>query len=160
MAAPQRRADRPLLSAVERSLASANLLASPATLVVGVSGGPDSVCLLHLLTRIALKRSLTLVAAHLDHGLRGREGEEDAEAVSDLCRELDVPCIIGSHSVPEYRAAHLDAVSSIEAAARGSALRVLCLRGATDGRRRGCGSPYRRRPIGDSAAPSSPRRGG
>ena len=118
MAAPQRRADRPLLTAIERSLASANLLASPATLVVGVSGGPDSVCLLHLLTRIALKRSLTLVAAHLDHGLRGREGEEDAEAVSDLCRELDVPCIIGSHSVPAYRTAHPDAVSSIEAAAR------------------------------------------
>ncbi len=118
MAAPLRRADRPLLTAVERSLASANLLASPTTLVVGVSGGPDSVCLLHLLTRIALKRPLTLFAAHLDHGLRGREGEEDAEAVSDLCRELDVPCIIGSHSVPAYRAAHPDAVSSIEAAAR------------------------------------------
>ncbi len=118
MAAPLRRADRPLLTAIERSLASANLLASPATLVVGVSGGPDSVCLLHLLTRIALKHPLTLVTAHLDHGLRGREGEEDAEAVSDLCRELDVPCIIEAHSVPEYRAAHLDAVSSIEAAAR------------------------------------------
>ena len=47
--------------------------------VVGVSGGPDSVCLLHLLSGLRSRLELRLQAGYLDHGLRGMEGEADAD---------------------------------------------------------------------------------
>ena len=57
-------------------------------LVVAVSGGPDSLALLHALVRTCGKTSLRLHAAHLDHGLRGEESQADAAFVSKICRGL------------------------------------------------------------------------
>ena len=48
------------------------------TIVIGLSGGPDSVFLLHLLCSVRFTRDLTLVAAHLDHGWRERSHEDIA----------------------------------------------------------------------------------
>ena len=59
-------------------------------LVVGLSGGADSVALLDLLHRLAPERGLRLVAAHLDHGLRP-DSAEDAAFCARACRERDVP---------------------------------------------------------------------
>lgn len=58
--------------------------------LVAVSGGPDSVALLHLLLRLAEERSLTLHAFHMDHGLRPGSAE-DAAFVARLTREWGVP---------------------------------------------------------------------
>jgi tRNA(Ile)-lysidine synthase len=58
-------------------------------IVVGVSGGADSVALLHL--AIAAGARERVIAAHLNHRLRGREADEDAEWVSALCAKLAVP---------------------------------------------------------------------
>ena len=49
------------------------------SLVVGVSGGPDSVCLLHLLVRLKERLGIRLHIAHLNHLLRGPESDTDAE---------------------------------------------------------------------------------
>ncbi|MDB5046652.1 MAG: tRNA(Ile)-lysidine synthase [Deinococcus sp.] len=57
------------------------------TVVVGVSGGADSVALLLALRQVRA----TVVAAHLDHALRP-EAAEDARWVQDLCARVDVPC--------------------------------------------------------------------
>lgn len=59
--------------------------------VIGVSGGPDSVCLLHLLSGLRSRLELRLWAGYLDHGLRGGEGEADAAYVAQLCQSLEVP---------------------------------------------------------------------
>ena len=58
---------------------------------VAVSGGPDSVALLQVLStwRDALK--LELIVVHVNHGLRGRESTDDAAFVEQLARQLDVP---------------------------------------------------------------------
>jgi len=64
---------------------------SRSVLVVGVSGGPDSVCLLHLLAKSRELLCVSLHAAHLDHGLRGADSEADREYVVGLCRLLEVP---------------------------------------------------------------------
>ncbi len=58
--------------------------------LVALSGGPDSVALLHLLREPVL--GLRLEAAHVHHGARGPEADEDAAFCARLCRGLDVPC--------------------------------------------------------------------
>lgn len=59
-------------------------------IVVALSGGPDSVALLHILHSLSTDYSLTLYAAHLNHLLRGREAEEDAYFVRELAKKLKV----------------------------------------------------------------------
>jgi len=66
---------------------------SRSTSVVGVSGGPDSVALLHAL-RVISDRQAPLVVVHIDHGLRGPESDGDREFVCDLAHRWGVPCEI------------------------------------------------------------------
>lgn len=61
-------------------------------LVVGVSGGADSVCLLRLLQEYSVQFDLKLFVVHVNHGLRGAEAERDEAFVLDLCERLNVPC--------------------------------------------------------------------
>ena len=58
--------------------------------IAGVSGGADSVCLLHLLWRMRRERGFRLLVVHVDHGVRTESGE-DAAYVEALCRKLEVP---------------------------------------------------------------------
>ncbi len=58
---------------------------------VAVSGGADSVCLLHVLYELAPRLELTLSILHLDHGLRGEESRGDAEFVGALAARLGMP---------------------------------------------------------------------
>ena len=60
-------------------------------LIVGVSGGSDSVALLHLLIQQLPQAVHRLVVAHLNYGLRGRESKKDEAALKALCRQWDVP---------------------------------------------------------------------
>lgn len=69
-----------------------NGLAAPGDAVlVGVSGGADSVALLHLLTEIAPLLSLSLEVAHVEHGIRGARSREDAEFVRRMAAGLSLP---------------------------------------------------------------------
>ncbi|MBC7339700.1 MAG: tRNA lysidine(34) synthetase TilS [Firmicutes bacterium] len=69
------------------------------TVVVAVSGGSDSVALLHLLCRLAPRWQLQLHAGHLNHLLRGEEAEEDARFVAQLAASLGVPITVGREDV-------------------------------------------------------------
>ncbi len=71
-------------------------------IVVAVSGGPDSVCLLHLLWTIREKYSLKLFAVHLNHQFRGVEAQRDAEYVRNLCNALNIPIFIYTEDVTAY----------------------------------------------------------
>ena len=73
-------------------------------LLVAVSGGPDSVCLLHILIKLRKELGIELYAAHLDHQLRGAESEADARYVFDLAQSLGVPVIIEKRDVKAYQA--------------------------------------------------------
>src|SRR5438552_15044266 len=66
------------------------MLAGGATVLVGVSGGADSVALLHALLRLAEDLSLRLHVLHVDHGLRP-DSRRDAAFVRDLAARLGVP---------------------------------------------------------------------
>ncbi len=83
--------------------------------LVAVSGGPDSVALLHLLIRLAPELGLDLGVAHFDHGLRGEDSRGDAAFVADLARGLGLPCHLDRG---EVRAATRRDKVSIQMAAR------------------------------------------
>ncbi len=70
------------------------------TVVLGVSGGADSVCLLLLLSDLRQELSFRLQAVHVEHGIRGEEALEDARFTKTLCDKLSVPCRIVSVDVP------------------------------------------------------------
>jgi len=67
------------------------LISGGETVLVAVSAGPDSVCLLHLLNSLKVELGIKLYIAHLDHGLRGVEAEADAAYVSELAAKLGLP---------------------------------------------------------------------
>ncbi|HEX9068521.1 MAG TPA: ATP-binding protein, partial [Ktedonobacterales bacterium] len=87
-------AARQVRASVERMIARHRLWAPGARLVVAVSGGADSLCVLGTLLDLrAGKRPLApgeLIVAHLDHGLRGEAGSADATWVAQLAEELGV----------------------------------------------------------------------
>lgn len=79
------------------------LLPSEGEIVVGVSGGADSLCLLHLLRRLCgpglTYPGIILRAAHLNHMLRGEESEQDARAVESIVASWGIPFTPGSVDV-------------------------------------------------------------
>jgi tRNA(Ile)-lysidine synthase len=77
---------------------------------VAVSGGADSVCLLHVLRELAPRLDCHLLVLHLDHRLRGAESSADAAFVSAMARELGLPFLL--------REANLGGGDNLEQAAR------------------------------------------
>lgn len=69
------------------------------TVVCGLSGGADSVCLLDVLARLREPLGFTLAAAHYNHNLRGAESDGDEAFVRQLCRDMDIPLLVGSGDV-------------------------------------------------------------
>ena len=78
----------------------------PATSVaVGLSGGADSVALLHLLLSLREELSLCeITAVHIDHGLRGEESARDRQFVTQLCEKWQVPLTVHACDVAAYAA--------------------------------------------------------
>ncbi|HUV45544.1 MAG TPA: ATP-binding protein, partial [Dehalococcoidia bacterium] len=68
-----------------------SLISPGEIVVVGVSGGADSVCLLHVLAKWQKEPGIRLHVAHLNHQLRGMESEADAKYVSNLAGLLSIP---------------------------------------------------------------------
>ena len=79
------------------------LLSGAGRLVVAVSGGPDSVCLLHILAKGQKELKIKLHIAHLNHQLRGAESEDDAEYVAGLSQKLGIPATIEKRDVKGYQ---------------------------------------------------------
>lgn len=68
-----------------------NMLKQHDRIVVGLSGGADSVCLFHLLLQMRAQFSLQLYGVHVNHGIRGQEAYRDQEYARELCGRNDVP---------------------------------------------------------------------
>jgi tRNA(Ile)-lysidine synthase len=78
-------------------------LVSGGDLVVAVSGGADSVCLLHILANLQKELKLKLHIAHLNHQLRGADSDADADYVAGLARKLGIPATIEKRDVKGYQ---------------------------------------------------------
>ena len=89
-----------VLRQVKATIDRHRLLVPNDTVVLGVSGGPDSLCMFHVLRQLAEEYDVKLHVAHLNHGIRGQEADDDADFVSELCESYDVPCTVERVDVP------------------------------------------------------------
>lgn len=89
-----------VMDKVRQLIQDQGLFSAGQTVVVGVSGGPDSLCLLHVLGRLRGEYALSLHVAHLHHGLRGADADADADFVRAVAGEWRLPCSIERFDVP------------------------------------------------------------
>ena len=80
-----------MLDRIAQTIARYRMFEAGQKVGVAVSGGADSVCLLHVLRELASHWDLRLHVLHLNHGLRGAESDEDAEFVGRLAAEFGYP---------------------------------------------------------------------
>ncbi|MHB9041905.1 MAG: ATP-binding protein, partial [Melioribacteraceae bacterium] len=63
-------------------------------ILVAFSGGPDSVFALHFLNKFKKKYGIELLALHFNHGLRGKESDDDANFAKEFCDAMNVEFIV------------------------------------------------------------------
>ena len=85
-----------MIEKVKAAIEQGNLIPAGASVVVGVSGGADSVALLHILHRLGY----SVTAAHLNHSIRGAEADGDEAFVKALCKKLGIKCVTQKTDVP------------------------------------------------------------
>ncbi len=74
------------------------------SVVAGVSGGADSMCLLHILADIRKELNLNLAVVHIHHGIRKETADRDADFVERYCEEKDIPFYVYRYDVPKLAA--------------------------------------------------------
>ncbi len=89
------------------SYCKAESLFSPGDRVIcGVSGGADSMALLHCLHSLEAELEITVEAAHFNHKLRGEESDGDETFVKDFCHQIGIPLLLGQEDVAQYSRDH------------------------------------------------------
>ena len=92
------------------------------TLVVAVSGGSDSMTMLHILNQISDEFDLTIVGAHMNHNIRGKESDSDQIFVTNTFAQLNIAYEIASINIPQLS---IETKKSIETIARIERLKFL-----------------------------------
>ncbi|MDD4874732.1 MAG: tRNA lysidine(34) synthetase TilS, partial [Dehalococcoidales bacterium] len=100
---------------VDRFIREKIMVSTGSCLLLAVSGGADSTCLLHLMVYLKERLGIRLHVAHLDHQLRGEESVADAVYVIELAHRLGVPVTVSKADVKGYQKKHR---LSMEEAAR------------------------------------------
>ena len=78
---------------VKQTIKKYNLINSGDNIVIGVSGGPDSICLLHILNELKNELGINIFVAHINHMIRA-EADEETEYVKGMCKKMDVECYV------------------------------------------------------------------
>ncbi len=95
-----------LYETVEGYCRKHNLFSYGDGIVVGLSGGADSVFLLYILSKIKEPWGLHLVAVHVNHGIRGKEAQRDQEYAQAFAESLGIPCKVYKENIPELAKNH------------------------------------------------------
>lgn len=80
-----------LIKTIQNTAFQQGLWQKGSRIVLGVSGGPDSVCLLDVMSKIAPKYDLKLRIAHVNYGLRGKDSDQDEKFVRELGKKFKIP---------------------------------------------------------------------
>ncbi|MDE7297824.1 MAG: tRNA lysidine(34) synthetase TilS [Lachnospiraceae bacterium] len=94
-----------LIRKAEQYIRELELLSDGDAVVIGVSGGADSVCLLHVLWELREMYNLRLSVVHVHHGIRGEEADRDARFVEEECGRLGLKCRTVHRDIPAEAAA-------------------------------------------------------
>lgn len=92
-----------LIKIVANTIKTEKMLSLNDSVLIGVSGGPDSLALLDILRELAQDFNLKLAIAHLNHGLRQTESDKDADFVISLAKKAGLPCYIKKADVFRYQ---------------------------------------------------------
>ena len=101
------------LEKICRTIEKHQMLRSGDSVLVALSGGADSVCLLVLLCQLRQKYNISVSAAHLNHMIRGKDADDDELFAKKLCEKFDVPFFSKKEDVLKY--AHQNSLTSEEA---------------------------------------------
>jgi len=85
---------------VLKTIKTYNLIEKNDKVVIGVSGGPDSICLLHLLYSIKKELGFEIVVAHINHQIR-KVADSETEYVKDFCKNLGIECFVKKENITE-----------------------------------------------------------
>jgi len=86
---------------VKKTIAEYEMIKAGDLVIAGVSGGPDSLALLHLLKSLQAELDFRLHLGHVDHTFRGEEAEAEAEWVQETAEKWEIPCTIYKANVPQ-----------------------------------------------------------
>lgn len=89
------------IDTVKKTIKKHNMLSMGDTVVVGVSGGADSICLLYILSQIKKEFNLNITAIHINHNLRGNDALNDEKFVRAFCHEHSITLKVFSIDVKE-----------------------------------------------------------
>jgi tRNA(Ile)-lysidine synthase len=92
-----------VLEIVRQTMLAYRMVEDGDRVLVGVSGGPDSVALLNILMRLKKVFSLEIGVAHFNHGIRKEDAKKDASFVSALAGDLALPFYLEKGDVPRYK---------------------------------------------------------
>lgn len=90
-----------MLEQVRRTVEEHHMLQQGDGVVIGVSGGADSMCLLWIMRKLAQEYSLRLQVVHVNHKLR-KAAEEEENYVTDICRQWEIPCTVCARDIHAY----------------------------------------------------------
>ena len=83
-----------MLKSVLEFIKKNNLIENGDRILIGLSGGADSVCLTHILYSLKSELNIELFAAHVNHGIRGKEAKRDEEFAQSFAHSLNIPVFI------------------------------------------------------------------
>lgn len=95
-----------LMKAVKATIIKHSMIKSGDAVLAAVSGGADSIALLHILLKYSPEFDLRLGIAHVNHGLRGAQSDRDAEFVECVAKNLNLPCFSKKTDVKEFSIHH------------------------------------------------------
>ena len=83
-----------MLETVKALTTEYDMLPRGGKVLCAVSGGADSICLLHLLHSLSAEGGFQVAAAHYHHGMRGEAADADAAFVEEFCQARSIPCVV------------------------------------------------------------------
>lgn len=87
------------LERVAETIARHGMVSASDQIGVAVSGGADSVVLLHVLHKLAAPLQIELIALHVNHRLRGPESDADESLVREICDQLSIRCVVAARPI-------------------------------------------------------------
>ncbi|MGD8993433.1 MAG: tRNA lysidine(34) synthetase TilS [Desulfobacterales bacterium] len=98
--------EKRILQVVDHTLRTHSMIQAGDAVLMGVSGGPDSVALAHILRALAPNYGLKLAIAHLNHGFRGNASHRDQAFVTALAKKFRMPFYVEKENVRRFQKSH------------------------------------------------------